>query len=161
MGHYYEERHWREHNKAKKWLTKALLWTGFWTLIASLIFLPLSFLVTGGFSAESFEEVKAFYIRLLHQPVHLLIMYFYWINDLIFGHDLPLGFYIPALTFVVLFLGIMHSIIDNPFYFGPTFFGSGRWANDRDIKAMKLLDGFLMILGKWKGKYLKLKINIL
>ncbi len=155
VGNYYEERHWREHNKAKRWLTKALLWTGFWTLVASLIFLPLSFLVTGGFSAESFEEVKAFYRKLLHQPAHLLAMYLYSIKDLIFGEDLPLGFYIPALTFVVLFLGIMHSIIDNPFYFGPNFFGSGRWANDRDIKAMKLLDGFLMVLGKWKGKYLK------
>lgn len=153
---YYEERHMREHNQAKKWLTKSLLWTAFWTIVSAAVFLPLSYVAGKGFSAESLEYVKQFYIRLLHQPIHLLIMYWRWFDGLFTFDNLSFSYFIPGITFIVLALGIFRSIVENPFYFGYNFFGSARWANDRDIAKMKLLNGFLMFFGRWKGKDLKL-----
>ena len=153
---YYEERHMREHNQAKKWLTKSLLWTAFWTILSAAIFLPLSYLVGEGFSQESLDDVKTFYIRLAHQPIHLLIMYWRWFKGFFTIDNLSFSYFIPALTLVVLALGLLRSVIENPFYFGYNFFGSARWANDRDLAKMKLLSGFLMFLGRWKGRDLKL-----
>lgn len=153
---YYEERHWREHNKATRWLTKYLLWTAFWTILTGILSLPLAYLIVGGFSDASLEQVGNYFSRLLHQPIHALVMFFAWIID-VFSLDIKhWGFYLPFLTFVVLMYGIYYSVVKNPFYFGPTFFGSGRWANDADIQKMKLLSGKYMFLGRWKGKDLKL-----
>ncbi len=156
---YYEERHMREHNKAKKWLTKALLWTAFWTIVAAAVFLPLSYFVGLGVSSDTVDVVKQFYSRLFRQPMHLLVMYAYWFNDFFVDGKISLATSIPLLTFVVMGIGIYISVIKNPFYFGFNFFGSARWAGDKDIAKMKLLSGVQMFLGRWKGKDLKLPTN--
>ena len=67
---YYEERHWREHNKAKKWMTKSLLWTAFWTIVVGVLSLPIAYLLAGGFSDASLTQVENYFSRLLHQPGH-------------------------------------------------------------------------------------------
>lgn len=46
--------------------------------------------------------------------------------------------------------------VTNPYRFQSNIHGSGRIATLKDIKAMKLLDGFCMVIGKFKGYYLKL-----
>lgn len=153
---YYEERHMREHNQAKKWLTKSLLWTAFWTILSAAVFLPLSYLAGHGVSEESVEYVKQFYLRIGRQPIHLLIMYWRWFKGFFVLENLSFSYFIPSLTLIVLALGLLRSVIENPFYFGYNFFGSARWANDRDLAKMKLLNGVLMFLGRWKGKDLKL-----
>jgi type IV secretion system protein VirD4 len=58
-----------------------------------------------------------------------------------------------AITLTILFVMLMV----NPYSFQENLFGSARFANDRDVKEMGLLDGSIIVLGEWKGKLLKFK----
>ena len=53
-------------------------------------------------------------------------------------------------------IGLIIGAVTNPYRFQSNIHGSGRIATLKDIKAMKLLDGFCMVIGKFKGYYLKL-----
>ena len=61
--------------------------------------------------------------------------------------------YLPAIVPVVMFT---YALIANPYEFMLKTFGSGRLATYRDIVKMKLFKGFVIVLGKFRGKLLML-----
>ena len=64
--------------------------------------------------------------------------------------------WLPVLPILSLPIGLIIGAVTNPYRFQSNIHGSGRIATLKDIKAMKLLDGFCMVIGKFKGYYLKL-----
>ena len=64
--------------------------------------------------------------------------------------------YLPYLSFVIAGIFLVYRIITNPYNYRPNIFGSGRKATYADVKKMKLFDGFVIVLGRFKGKLLKM-----
>lgn len=64
--------------------------------------------------------------------------------------------YLPYLSFVIAFTFFIYRIVTNPYKYTPNVFGGGRKATYEDVKKMKLFDGFVIVLGRFKGKLLKM-----
>lgn len=64
--------------------------------------------------------------------------------------------YLPFLAFLTPFVFFILRLVLNPYKYMPNVFGGGRLAEYADIKKMKLFDGFVIVLGRFKGKLLKM-----
>ena len=70
------------------------------------------------------------------------------------------GLLLPISVWVSILLPAIFTFIGtsaNPHWALPTHLGRARKADYRVIKRMGLLNGWLVVLGRWKGKYLMLK----
>ena len=63
---------------------------------------------------------------------------------------------LPYMPFLVITIVFTYALITNPYEFMLKTFGSGRLATYRDIVKMKLFKGFVIVLGKFRGKLLML-----
>ena len=122
-------------------------------LAASPLALPLAYFAEHGVSLTSVAWVRAYFVSL---PAHLdywLAVHRQWIINSFGAGKPPLWLaFGPALGVIVLGVGIglnPHSAI-------PAVHGAARWATRRDVQAMRLLGGFLVVLGRWRGRLLKL-----
>lgn len=63
---------------------------------------------------------------------------------------------IPFLPFITAIGIFVTAAVLNPYDFMLKTFGGGRLATYADVKKMKLFNGFIMVLGRFKGKLLKM-----
>ncbi len=127
------------------------------TIFLAVISMPLGYVIGNGISKESMDNVGKFMGMIFNDPSYLFSRYWNWMRQIGNYHG-PFSFslWLPVLPILSLPIGLIIGAVTNPYRFQSNIHGSGRIATLKDIKAMKLLDGFCMVIGKFKGYYLKL-----
>ena len=119
--------------------------------------MPLGYIIGNGISKESMDNVGKFMGMIFNDPSYLFSRYWNWMRQIGNYHgQFSFSLWLPVLPLISLPLGLIIGAVTNPYRFQSNIHGSGRIATLKDIKAMKLLDGFCMVIGKFKGYYLKL-----
>ncbi len=148
---------WAEYDHAVQWMSLTVIITLVVTIVLAAIAMPLGYLIGNGVSKESIETVGKFMTTIFNDPGYLFRQYGRWFNQISNSHgSFSLGMWLPILPILTLPIGLIVGAMSNPYRFQSNIHGSGRLATLKDIKAMKLLDGFCMVVGKYKGYYLKL-----
>lgn len=148
---------WEEYDHAVQWMSLTVIITLLVTICLAVISMPLGYVIGNGISKESMDNVGKFMGMVFNNPAYLFDRYWNWMRQL-GNYRGPFSFslWLPILPIITLPLGLILGAITNPYRFQSNIHGSGRIATLKDIKAMKLLDGFCMVIGKFKGYYLKL-----
>lgn len=148
---------WEEYNNAVKWMALTIIFTLLATIILVVISLPLGHLLMKGISQQSLETSWKFLLYIAQHPDYLLTSYGQWFSRLNHAGDtFSLGLWLPILPFFVLPTGIIVGILSNPYRFMSNIHGSARLADLSDIKKMGLIDGFCIVVGKFKGHLLRM-----
>ena len=128
-------------------------------LIVSLIILyliiPVDYLFREGFSRSSLVAIKDFLANAITNPKYLVSNYVNWAKLKFMTRQIGQMVipFIPLISLVGIFVV---AVIINPNDFMLKTFGGGRMATYADVKKMKLFNGFVMVLGRFKGKLLKM-----
>ncbi len=147
---------WAEYDKAVTWVVFSFLIATLVMVVFAIIALPLGYLVGRGISSDTLGVVGQFFGSVWQNPGYLIDKYGDWFNDYWNHKGFSWAMYMPMLPFLSFFLIALGGVIANPHSFMSTLHGSGRIATYKDVKKMKLFDGFVMVLGRFKGKLLKL-----
>lgn len=148
---------WEEYDHAVQWMSLTVIITLLVTIFLAVISMPLGYVIGNGISKESMDNVGKFMGMIFNDPSYLFSRYWNWMRQIGNCHG-PFSFslWLPVLPILSLPIGLIIGAVTNPYRFQSNIHGSGRIATLKDIKAMKLLDGFCMVIGKFKGYYLKL-----
>lgn len=148
---------WEEYDHAVQWMSLTVIITLLVTIFLAVISMPLGYVIGNGISKESMDNVGKFMGMIFNDPSYLFSRYWNWMRQIGNDHG-PFSFslWLPVLPILSLPIGLIIGAVTNPYRFQSNIHGSGRIATLKDIKAMKLLDGFCMVIGKFKGYYLKL-----
>lgn len=148
---------WEEYDHAVQWMSLTVIITLLVTIFLAVISMPLGYVIGNGISKESMDNVGKFMGMIFNDPSYLFSRYWNWMRQIGNYHG-PFSFslWLPVLPLLSLPIGMIVGAVTNPYRFQSNIHGSGRIATLKDIKAMKLLDGFCMVIGKFKGYYLKL-----
>ena len=144
-----------DRDKAVSYLIVWFLWS-FLVGVILLYFVPIFYKIfTEGFGRATLTASVQFFWEAIKNPAVLINQYRSWMRLSLFHRDYLSLFVslLPLIGFLVMF-GI--AALLNPNDFGLKTFGSGRMATYADVKKMKLFDGFVMVLGRFKGKLLKM-----
>ena len=115
---------------------------------------PLAHIITSGLSRQSFAEAVEYLRQSIIRPGFLFSHYGMWFRQLTHeGGSKWILTLIPLFLLIIVF-GI--GALINPYDFMLTTFGGGRMATYADVKKMKLFSGFVTVLGRFKGKLMKL-----
>ncbi len=150
-----EDPQWGERKQAVNWVTTTFAIAFLSFIVLLLISLPLVYIIDNGFSKASVNRATAVFIKFFNNPAYIFDQYWSWFK-IVWSKTVPFYYYIPYIPLIVMIIIIFGGIITNPFGFESTIGGGGRLAFSRDIKAMKLFNGFIIVLGKFKGKFLRL-----
>ena len=144
-----------EKNKHTKRNVYSVLLGIFCWWLGSILVFPLMYVISGYPLSEVARFFKGGFD--LTQPVFLLRVYVNWFAYLS-NSSAPssLALYLPFLPFIALFSIAIIGILTNPYGQLSTVFGNGRLATYEDIKKMNLFNGFCIVLGRFKGKLMKL-----
>ena len=148
---------WEEYDHAVQWMSLTVIITLLVTIFLAVISMPLGYVIGNGISKESMDNVGKFMGMIFNDPSYLFSRYWNWMRQIGNYHG-PFSFslWLPVLPILSLPIDLIIGAVTNPYRFQSNIHGSGRIATLKDIKAMKLLDGFCMVIGKFKGYYLKL-----
>lgn len=136
-----------------------ILWSIFFTLIIAwlllLLFIPMTQWFFNGLSIDELSKAWHFWIR-GWKPTVLWDKFQSYRQLARMDRSGSPVLYLPYLSFVIAFTFFIYRIVTNPYKYTPNVFGGGRKATYEDIKKMKLFDGFVIVLGRFKGKLLKM-----
>ena len=148
---------WEEYNNAVRWMALTFIFTFLITAFLAVISLPLGHLLMKGISQQSLETAWNFLVYITKNPGYLMTSYWQWFARLTSNSDgFSLGLWLPILPFFALPTGIIVGILSNPYRFQSNIHGSARLADLSDIKKMKLLNGFCIVVGRFKGHLLRM-----
>ncbi len=148
---------WEEYDHAVQWMSLTVIFTLLVTIFFAVISMPLGYIIGNGISKESMDNVSKFMGMIASDPSYLFSRYWNWMQQISNHHgSFSFALWLPILPIIALPAGLIIGAVTNPYRFQSNIHGSGRIATLKDIKAMKLLDGFCMVIGKFKGYYLKL-----
>ncbi len=152
-----EGEEWKEYNSAVRWMVITVLLSVLITIFLALVSMPLAYLIGNGISKDSIDDVSKFFSLTFNRSGFLYNRYWIWLKQL-FNYSGPfsLSLWIPILPFISLPIGLLVGIITNPYRFQSNIHGSARLADLKDIKKMGLLDGFCIVVGKFKGHLLRM-----
>ena len=138
-----------------------IFWTVVWSLLAcwvlALLMPALSLWIKEGISFNTLSEACAFWkdaIGINFLP--LIKMYVSWFSSFFSQPEVAGHMYLVWMPFVALIGIFLVGVFTNPYKYMPNVFGGGREAEYADIKKMGLFDGFVIVLGRFKGKLLKM-----
>lgn len=128
------------------------------TIVLAIISMPLGYLIGNGISKDSLSEVSKFIQTIINSPSYLFSRYWHWIKQISNYHGaFSFSLWLPILPIISLPFGLLIGAATNPYRFQSNIHGSARIAELKDIKKMGLLDGFCMVVGKYKGHLLMMK----
>lgn len=145
-----------EYYQAFDWVTHGIIYSFLVSVLLSFIAMPLGHLVEQGFSAKSWGTVKNFYAYVADHPTYFIKSYFKWMQNFAADPFRNFAIWIPSLPLLSFVTGAIIAFSTNPYYFETQALGNGRLADERDVKKMGLWNGFLFVLGSWKGRLLKM-----
>ncbi|MGN1091351.1 MAG: type IV secretory system conjugative DNA transfer family protein [Alphaproteobacteria bacterium] len=123
-------------------------------IILFYIIQPVALFLTEGLSRQTLADALEYW-RTHWRPNVWASGYSMWISSTLRTHSIGkiIVPFIPVIVGLGIFVG---AVILNPNDFMLKTFGGGRMANYTDIKKMKLFNGFIIVLGRFKGKLLKM-----
>lgn len=135
-----------------------------WTLVTAVVaffllmwlMIPLGVWLRKGFSVITFHDAISFWKKAIPNMSYLFSVYGYWFSDFWRRAHPHWTSYLPFTPFVMFWVILIVGIIKNPYEYMPKIYGGGRMAEFADIKKMKLFDGFCVVLGRFKGKLMKM-----
>lgn len=137
----------------------SFLVTWFFIAVVVAIFLmylvqPIYMFIELGLSRETLSEAFDFW-KTHWRPNVLFKGYGQWVSVAFRMRRMStiIASLLPIITCILI---MVCAVILNPNSFMLTTFGGGRMATYADIKKMKLFKGFIIVLGRFKGKLLKL-----
>ena len=149
---------WEEYNNAVQWMVMTFIITFLVTIVLAIISMPLGYLIGNGISKDSLSEVSKFIQTIINSPSYLFSRYWHWIKQISNYHGaFSFSLWLPILPIISLPFGLLIGAATNPYRFQSNIHGSARIAELKDIKKMSLLDGFCMVVGKYKGHLLMMK----
>ena len=149
---------WEEYNNAVQWMVMTFIITFLVTIVLAIISMPLGYLIGNGISKDSLSEVSKFIQTIINSPSYLFSRYWHWIKQSSNYHGaFSFSLWLPILPIISLPFGLLIGAATNPYRFQSNIHGSARIAELKDIKKMGLLDGFCMVVGKYKGHLLMMK----
>ena len=160
MSNFRKGEEWQQYNKASNWVMVSVLLGFLFLLITLILSLPLGYIIDkGGLDRNTASDIGRYFSTIVQRPDKIFTLYGAWAKQF-WNYK---GSLVDAPSFLMLFVPwiiflftILIGIVSNPYEFITTLHGAGRLANDQDIKKMKLFDGFIIVLGKWKNKLLML-----
>jgi len=148
---------WEEYDHAVQWMSLTVIITLLITILLAIVAMPLGYIIQNGISKEHMDNVAKFLGMVFTNPAYLFERYWSWMKQIgNYRGGFNIGWWLPIIPIVSLPIGLILGAVTNPYRFQSNVHGSGRIATLKDIKAMKLLDGFCMVIGRFKGYYLKL-----
>ena len=148
---------WEEYDNAVRWMVITVVLSVIVTIILALAAMPLGYLLGSGISKDTLNDVSKYFALVFERPSYLYSRYWSWFKQLFNYHgDFSFSLWIPILPFLSLPAGLIIGVITNPYRFQSNIHGSARLAELNDVKKMGLLDGFCIVVGKFKGYLLKL-----
>ncbi|MGD9638019.1 MAG: type IV secretory system conjugative DNA transfer family protein [Alphaproteobacteria bacterium] len=148
---------WKERDNAIKWVFMTILLSMVATFIFMMIIFPVTYMIENGFSKDTVSAGLKFIKIVTFKPSYLMSKYFEWIKFVFTTKQvLTTVSLLPSMPFFSFFMLVMGGLIMNPYGFMSTIHGDGRLAEFNDIKKMGLFDGFIVVLGKWRGRMLML-----
>ena len=149
---------WEEYNNAVQWMVMTFIITFLVTIVLAIISMPLGYLIGNGISKDSLSEVSKVIQTIINSPSYLFSRYWHWIKQISNYHGaFSFSLWLPILPIISLPFGLLIGAATNPYRFQSNIHGSARIAELKDIKKMGLLDGFCMVVGKYKGHLLMMK----
>ncbi len=145
-----------EQGKFIAWLFWTIVWSVIALFVAMLVMMPLQLWLREGLSVISFSNSLEFWKKAVVNTNYLIGTYVSWFKALGAHPNPSWTMYLPFLPFILFFVVLIGGVISNPYEYMPKIFGGGRMADYKDIKKMKLFDGFVVVLGRFKGKLLKM-----
>lgn len=122
-------------------------------IVTLLTVFPLGWLFDSSISSsQANAEMKQYFSTVLSNPIGWLVLYGKWLV----APKVGAVSFIPFLPPIVLFMTLVAGVAKNRYSFKPSTHGSARFAEEADIQEMGLLKGSLMVLGKWRNRYLML-----
>lgn len=142
---------------------KFIIWLC-WTFTAAVLtffvlmwlIIPLQTWIANGFSILSIQESISFWKKAIPNMSYLFSVYGRWFSAFLNRANPEPIMYLPFLPFIMFWVVLIVGIIKNPYDYMPKIFGGGRMAEYADVKKMKLFDGFCIVLGRFKGKLMKM-----
>ena len=148
---------WEEYDNAVQWIMVSLILSLVVTIFFAIISMPLGHLIGKGISKDTIGDVQKFLGIVFQNPGYLISRYSNWFKQLSsYQGPFSVGLWIPIIPFLTLPIIMITGAITNPYKFQSNIHGSARMATLGDIKKMKLLNGFCMVVGRFKGYLLKL-----
>ena len=148
---------WEEYNNAVRWVALTFIITIALTVLFAIISLPLAYLIGTGISKDSLNTAWRFVQVVTNNPDYLFSRYWQWFRQISNCHgSFSFSLWLPILPFLILPIGLGAGLILNPYRFQSNIHGSARLANLNDVKKMKLLDGFCIVVGRFKGHLLRM-----
>ncbi len=152
-----EGEEWKEYNNAVRWMSIVAIVSLLITIFFAITAMPLAYLVGKGISADSLEDVKKFLFLTFNKSGFLFNRYWIWMKQLYeYRGPFSLSLWLPIIPVISFPVGLVLGIITNPYRFQSNIHGSARLADFNDIKKMGLFDGFCVVIGKFKGRLLKM-----
>lgn len=149
---------WTEYNNASRWMVTSIIISLIVTVILGIIAIPLGYLLGSGISKDSLADVGKFMQIVFNNPGYLVSRYGNWIKQISSYHgEFSLSLWLPILPIISTPIGIIIGAVTNPYHFQSNIHGSARLADYKDIKKMGLFDGFCMVVGRYRGRMLKMK----
>lgn len=127
------------------------------SLYILVLFIPaLMMWLQDGFSILSLKSAWIFWQKSVPLEGYLFDWYKRWFLAFRMNAHPSLMMYLPFIPFVMFWVVLIVGVIKNPYDYMPKIFGGGRMAEFADVKKMKLFDGFCVVLGRFKGKLMKM-----
>ena len=152
----FEDKNEGEHQKAARWLMIAYVISGLLLWGILIMIFPISNWVSNGFDMSVFHSAKMqSYFRNIFKTAGFWVLweYYRWIMAYVGGYTTSI---IPAIPIMAIPPAIVIIKGINPYDITSTPNDWSRKADEAKIKKMKLWDGFIIVLGRFKKHFLKL-----
>ena len=147
---------WEEHDDAVRWIINSVVIAFMVALVLIVLALPLANIIGYGMSEKTIESSMKFLTYVFKRPDYLVTAYVNWIKQWWNYDGFSFVLHFPWFPVYVFIITAIWGVCLNPHDFGSNVLGGSRLAETRDIKMMNLFGGFIVVLGKWKGKLLML-----
>lgn len=148
---------WAEREAAIQWVIVTVIIALVVSYLLAIISFALTNLIPRGISQDNMLLIWKFVKRTVLAPEYLLGIYWKWLVKAFKAQtSLPFYFWLPTIPFFSFFVILTTGLVTNPHSWLSTIHGSGRIATKKDIEKMGLFKGFIVVLGRWHGKLLRL-----
>lgn len=148
---------WAERDAAIQWVIVTVMIALVVSYLLAIISFALTNLIPRGISQDNMLLIWKFIKRAVLAPEYLLGIYWKWLVKAFKAQtSLPFYFWLPIIPFFSFFIILITGVVTNPHSWLSTIHGSGRIATKKDIEKMGLFKGFIVVLGRWHGKLLRL-----
>lgn len=152
----FEDKNEGEHQKAARWLMIAYILFGLLMWGVLIMIFPISNWINNGFDFSVFNSpaMRSYFKKIANtKGFYVILAYYEWIMAFVAGHTTTLIPAVPLMAIPVLLVVLKNK---NPHDITSTPTAWSRKADEPLMKKMKVWDGFIVVLGRFKKHFLKL-----